>query len=266
MTAEDIKKYGYRTLAEILQSVRGFYTSNDRSYSYAGVRGFSRPGDYNTRLLLIVDGHRINDGIYNQAYLGTEFPLDVDLIDRVEIIRGPSHSLYGSNAFLGVINVITRNAADLDGLELSGEAGSFQSFKERASYGREFSSGAQVLLSGTHVSSRGQDLYFKEYDSPLSHKGRADSCDSQEGGSLFATLKHRGFSLQGLFGSEPRMFPQPPTGPSSTTTGPISRMRGPTWICPTNRISMKRLLSRSGHSTITIPTGGTGSSTRTTTP
>lgn len=212
VTAEDIKKYGYRTLAEILQSVRGFYTSNDRSYSYAGVRGFSRPGDYNTRLLLVVDGHRINDGIYNQAYLGTEFPLDVDLIDRVEIIRGPSHSLYGSNAFLGVINVITRSAADLDGLELSGEAGSFHSFKERASYGREFTSGAQVLLSGTHVSSRGQDLYFKEYDSPLSHQGRADSCDSQEGGSLFATLKHRGFSLQGLFGSRDKDVPTAPYG------------------------------------------------------
>jgi len=207
VTAEDIKRYGYRTLAEILQSVRGFYTSNDRSYSYAGVRGFSRPGDYNTRLLLIVDGHRINDGIYNQAFLGTEFPLDVDLIDRVEIIRGPSHSLYGSNAFLGVINVITRSAAELDGLELSGEAGSFHSFKERASYGRQFSSGAQVLLSGTHFSSRGQNLYFKEYDSPLSHRGRADSCDSREGGNLFATLKHKGFSLQGLFGSRDKDVP-----------------------------------------------------------
>ncbi|SEL96420.1 iron complex outermembrane recepter protein [Syntrophus gentianae] len=207
VTAEDIKRYGYRTLAEILQSVRGFYVGNDRSYSYAGIRGFSRPGDYNTRMLLLIDGHRINDGIYNQAFLGTEFPLDVDLIDRVEIIRGPSHSLYGSNAFLGVINVLTRRAADMDGLELSGEGGSFYTFKERASYGREFSSGFQALLSGTHFSSKGQNLYFKEFDTPATHNGWADSCDSWEGGSLFTTLKHKGFSLQGVFASRDKDIP-----------------------------------------------------------
>ncbi len=207
VTAEDIKRYGYRTLAEILQSVRGFYTGNDRSYSYAGIRGFSRPGDYNTRMLLLIDGHRINDGIYNQAFLGTEFPLDVDLIDRVEIIRGPSHSLYGSNAFLGVINVLTRRAADIDGLELSGEGGSFYTFKERASYGREVSNGSQVLFSGTHFSSKGQNLYFKEYDRPSANNGWADSCDSGEGGSFFTSLKHKGFSLQGVFSSRKKEIP-----------------------------------------------------------
>ena len=207
VTASDIKKYGYRTLADILQSVLGFYTSNDRTYSYAGVRGFSRPGDYNTRLLLLVNGHRINDSIYNQAFIGTEFPLDVDLIDSVEIIRGPSHSLYGSNAFLGVINVKTRTATDIDGLEISGEAGSYHTYKERASYGREFSNGAQVLLSGTHFDSKGQNLYFKEYDRPSANNGWADSCDSQNGGSFFTTLAHKGFLLQGAFASREKDLP-----------------------------------------------------------
>ena len=87
------KRYGYRTLADILRSVRGFYVTNDRNYSYLGVRGFSRPGDYNARILLLVDGHRLNDNIFGAALIGTEFPLDVDLIERVEIIRGPSSSL-----------------------------------------------------------------------------------------------------------------------------------------------------------------------------
>ena len=73
----------------MLRSVRGFYTTYDRNYSYVGIRGFARPGDYNTRVLLLVDGHRLNDGIYDMAPIGTDFPIDVSLIERVEVIRGP---------------------------------------------------------------------------------------------------------------------------------------------------------------------------------
>jgi outer membrane receptor for ferrienterochelin and colicins len=108
ITSDEIKQYGYRTLADILRSLRGFFVTSDRNYNYIGARGFSRPGDYNTRFLILLDGHRLNDNIYDQAYIGTEFIIDVDLIDRVEIIRGPSSSLYGTNAFFGVINVITK--------------------------------------------------------------------------------------------------------------------------------------------------------------
>ena len=136
MTADEIKKFGYRTLGDILRSVRGFYVTYDRNYSYVGVRGFSRPSDYNTRLLLLIDGHRLNENLYDSVYVGTEAVLDVDLIERVEIIRGPSSSLYGSNAFFAVINIITKSGRDLQGVEGSAEAGSFHTYKGRLSAGR----------------------------------------------------------------------------------------------------------------------------------
>jgi len=65
ISAEEIEHYGWRTLADLLRSVTGFYSANDRSYSYVGVRGFLQSGDYNARILLLIDGHRVNDNIYD---------------------------------------------------------------------------------------------------------------------------------------------------------------------------------------------------------
>src|SRR5690348_2552756 len=131
VTADEIKKSGYRTLADILNSVRGVYITYDRSYSYLGLRGFSRPGDYGGRILILVDGHRVNDVLYDSAFNGTDFILDVDLIERVEIIRGPGSSLYGNNAFLAVVNVITRRGGGFHGAEVSGAYASYDSYTGR---------------------------------------------------------------------------------------------------------------------------------------
>jgi outer membrane receptor for ferrienterochelin and colicin len=135
ITAADIKTYGYRTLADIVRSVPGMSVTYDRNYDYIGIRGLGRTGDYNSRILLLVDGYRINDPIYDTAAIGTEFPVDVDLIDKVEIVRGPGSSIYGNNAVLGVINVITKHGKNFNGTEASGELASFGTDKERLSYG-----------------------------------------------------------------------------------------------------------------------------------
>lgn len=108
ITREEIHALGHRTLAEALRSVRGVVTVSDRTYDYIGVRGFIASGDYNTRVLLLVDGNRINDSLYDQAFLGSEFPLDIAQVERIEFVPGPGSAVYGANALFGVINVITR--------------------------------------------------------------------------------------------------------------------------------------------------------------
>src|SRR2546425_4367455 len=151
VNADDIKKFGYRTLADILGSMRGLFVTYDRTYSFLGVRGFNRPGDFGGRVLLLIDGHRVNENIFDSALLGNEGVLDVDLIDHVEFIRGPSSSLYGNNAFFGVINVVTKSGRDFRNGEASIAAGSFDTYKGRFTLGRKLSNGFEYLLSGSFL-------------------------------------------------------------------------------------------------------------------
>src|SRR5690242_14964973 len=60
ITSEEIKRYGYRTLGDLLASVQGFYVSYDRNYQFLGTRGVNL-GDFNSRILLLVNGHRVNN-------------------------------------------------------------------------------------------------------------------------------------------------------------------------------------------------------------
>ena len=211
ITADEVKKYGYQTLADILASAPGLYTTYDRNYSYLGVQGVSLGGfnTLNSRVLVLVDGHRMNNNLTDGAAIGTDFILDVDLIDRVEVIQGPSSCLYGDNAFLGVINVITRKGRDMagNGAEVSGEAGSFDSYKGRVTYGNQFKNGLELLLSGTIYDSGGQSsLYYPAYDQRINppsvnpqagNNGIAENADSDSYKSGFASLAFHDFSLEG---------------------------------------------------------------------
>jgi iron complex outermembrane receptor protein len=208
VTAEEIQKYGYRTLADVLRSVRGFYVIYDRNYTYVGVRGFSRPGDYNARILFLLDGHRVNDNIYDGAYVGSEFPVDVDLIERIEIIRGPHSSAYGAGAFVAVINVITKRGRDLRANEVSTEAGCWNSYKGRVTYGDRFDSGVETLLSGSFYNSQGhKNLFFPEFNSPATNNGIAVDADGDQAYSGFADIIYRDFNIHFVQNSRTKHIP-----------------------------------------------------------
>ena len=211
ITADEIQKYGYRTLADILRSVRGFNVTYDREYTYVGVSGINRPESLNNSVLLLIDGHRTNDDIYGQAFLGPEFPLNVDLIERVEIVRGPSSSLYGTSAFLAVINVITRKPNQLKGFEVAFEPASFGTYQGRASYGGS-RGGLDMLLSGDFYNSAGQTLFYPEFDTPATDYGFARNCDYESYQHFLATVSLRGFTLQGVYGARNKGIPEGAVG------------------------------------------------------
>ena len=208
VTSEEIRRYGYRDLADILRSIGGFYTANDRNYEYLGVRGFGQPGDYNSRILFLVDGQRINESVYDSVLLDKGFIVDIDLIDRVEVIRGPSSSLYGTSAFFATVNVITRKGRSLKGVEASVVGGSQDTYNGRLSYGNKFENGIELLLSGTYFETDGDDrLFFKEFDDPFTNNGVVEDADGERTKNFFGNLTYKDLSLQFAFSEWDKTIP-----------------------------------------------------------
>jgi iron complex outermembrane receptor protein len=186
VTAEEMRRLGHRTLKDVLDSVRGLYTSDDRNYSYVGVRGFARPGDYNTRMLLLIDGHRTNDPVYDQARIGEDMLVDIESIDQVEIIRGPGSSLYGTNAFFGVVNIITRTGRQQEGVRVDVDRASLDMWRGRASVGHRFTNGGDLYLSGSVQRADGYaTLYYPEFDAAQTNFGTVRNLDGEEAQRLF---------------------------------------------------------------------------------
>lgn len=163
VTAQEIETFGFATLAELLASVRSFYVSYDRNYDYVGARGFSRPTDYNDRILLLIDGHTINENTYGMAPIGTDLAIPLSAVERVEIVRGPGSALYGTYAMLAVVNVITKNGGALDGMLASAALGSFGRREAEVTLGKRFASGLDVMSSVRYLSVDGQDHAYPEY-------------------------------------------------------------------------------------------------------
>lgn len=206
LRADEIYRYGYRTLNDALRSVRGLYTTYDRNYSYLGMRGFARPGDYNTRFLLLLDGQRLNDFTYDMAPVGTDFPLDLTLIDRIEVIRGPASSLYGTNAFFAVINVVTRTS-DRRGLQVDAGAGSLATRQGTVTYTQGLPRNGALLLSGSAFGAGGnRELYYPEFDT-AGHPGIAREIDDDRSRSVYGSLSGGHFTVHGGISNRTKRVP-----------------------------------------------------------
>ena len=207
VTADDIKTYGYRTLAEILSSMRGLNITNDRSYDFLGGRGFSSPGEYSGRIMLLVDGIQMNDNVYNQSYLGNDGIIDTELIERVEYVPGPGSVAYGNNAFFGIINIMTKNGHDFNGGQAALSAGSYDTQKARATYGKRLSNGIDLLISASGLNSEGQSLRFPEFNNRS-----AMNQDGQQNQRFFTKVQGNTWSVSAGYSDRKKDIPTAPYG------------------------------------------------------
>lgn len=177
ITREDIARYGYRTLPEALQRVRCISMSDDRAYSYIGIRGIGRPGDYNSRVLIMLDGHVVNEAIYGGAYVGQELGVSLSEVERIEIVRGPGSALFGTGAMLAVIDVITLRPSGTPGTSLAVEGGSEMYRHAEASASGRIADRMDVRVSGRIGESDGRNVYFPDFDDPETNFGVAEDLD-----------------------------------------------------------------------------------------
>ncbi|MFZ4623044.1 MAG: TonB-dependent receptor plug domain-containing protein, partial [Rhodoferax sp.] len=199
ITRAEIKAFGWRTLGEALASLPGIHTTYDRSYAFLGTRGFGLPGDLTARVLININGLRINDPVYDGGPIENVFPLDLDLVDRIEFIPGPGGAVYGQNAMFGVVNVITRDGHDLDGAELSADwqqpqAASFG----RASWGKRLDNDVDLLVSASGLHSNGQDHFFDFGSTGVS--GMAVGMDQEQSQKLYARMAQGAWAVELIHG------------------------------------------------------------------
>ncbi|MEM6263443.1 MAG: TonB-dependent receptor plug domain-containing protein [Bacteroidota bacterium] len=163
ITREEIRRSGARDLIDVLRLVPGFHFAQDEGGQVGlGIRGnWTNEG----KVLLIIDGQEMNDIFTSKLYFGNHYP--VDLIERIEVIRGPGSALYGGFAAFGVINITTRNAETFVGAEVGATRGAFEDEVFRRNqygyFGTRWRKGAFNISVFTGQSQRSTGTSFGEY-------------------------------------------------------------------------------------------------------
>lgn len=190
ITREEIENSGARDLVDMLKLVPGFDVLQDLQF----VLGLSLRGSWANegKVLVMIDGIQMNDLLYQNVALGNRFPISA--VERIEIIRGPGSAIYGGSAEYGVINIITKAASELNGVEVYANAGAhadnlgrFNAGVMAAMQGKDLSWDAS-FFKGRAIISDG--LYDDTYD--LARESKAEPLNASVG------LRYKGLSIRGL--------------------------------------------------------------------
>jgi outer membrane cobalamin receptor len=152
ISAEDIRRYGIRSLDEALDFLGvGIRTSHGAGVPEVGARGMLRRQDEGNHVLLLVDGHMMNEPLYGSAQFGPGLGVPLEMIDHIEVVLGPGSVMYGSNAVFAVVNVITKSASTHAGAHVvaEGSAHAADEFSPLSSTRMTASAGYRFDLLGT---------------------------------------------------------------------------------------------------------------------
>jgi len=213
ISGEEIRAFGYATLAEALRSVRGLYFSSDRDYDSMGVRGFSTPGTYNNRMLVLSDGHVTNEASVGQGNVGRDFDADLSDVERIEIVRGPGSVLYGSAAFFAVVNVVHRTPDRGAHGEVGARIGTLGE-----NSGNLF---ASLASESSYVWARasGVDMTGDQFFVPPNGGGVAQGVDGERAAHLDLRARAGDFSLLASYNYRKKSIPTGAFDTSATTPG-----------------------------------------------
>jgi len=134
ITAREIEDMGARTLAEVLRTVPGFdiLKAADFGTVLTGSRGVRNAVN---RVKVMIDGHSLNNP-FNEEPAAFFDDLNIKNAKQIEIIRGPGSALYGANAFMAVINIVSREAVDINGIGVSSGFGSYDTQEYSVQFGK----------------------------------------------------------------------------------------------------------------------------------
>lgn len=164
ITAEDIRRYGIHSLDEAINYLSlGMFTQNPLHSVDIGARGVLLTADFGNHVLLLINGHAANEQWDGTAYFERGAAIPLELVDHFEIILGPGSVLYGSNAMLGVINVVTKRAKDYGGIHFIVESEVPTSLRGGAGIGEEFTlfgRPAELTFQAEYFAQNGPNFTF----------------------------------------------------------------------------------------------------------
>jgi len=202
----ELRGMGYPTIAEALRGVRGAYVTDDRHYTGVGFRGFSNLGDYGNRVLVLVDGHPMNDNYAGSSFVGFDARTDLEDVERIEVVRGPGSVLYGTGAFFGVINLVTRSRGMPTRHEGAVSTVDHGVARVRASSTVRLGPDTGFWASFAAARGVGRDFFFPELKSPT-FDGNVRNADHFDAGTIAARFFHKAFTVQATFHERTKVLP-----------------------------------------------------------
>jgi len=195
ITQEEIRYMGARNLRDVLTMVPGIGVSkNEFGIFMYEVRGIRTP--ISEKILVMIDGHSLNKVLLTgSALYRVLYDLPIRNIKQIEIIRGPGSALYGANAFVAVINIITRDAVDISGFEFTGSVGSFDTYNMNLIGGKIFNNGLKVSGSLDYITSNGENFYIEQDALGLSGNAFAGI----EKTDIFLEASYKDFAFKGHY-------------------------------------------------------------------